>query len=369
MPGSSNGIAHAGMAPQKGKRARPVARVKIGCAVVAGAVLAFMELASAQSGAIAPQSVVNAKALRAIYSDIPTRLVDTIINADSNGLFGGYGWDHGFQHALLLLFGGGSMYASGVHAFGENDGFGNGVGYGHSLVDPQNYIRYRSDGSAASATGIPNELTNYWNSQLDPTPAPLFRNHLVERVWLSTTDPGINSARRNGLALGVNNPIGLGGPDTPLQYQAWLAKFSRDDGFGSIGQARLLQVFGGPSVYLPDFHTTDNGPTRVPVIPFTFDLAERSDRFEVIRQDPDPTTPASYPFAGYFQRIVRRDQAWGHSTSMGYTVGSSTTTHCRNYLERDGPRKIGESPPGGAVPAGLKGAAAPARRMAHARRE
>lgn len=55
-----------------------------------------------------------------------TQRVDVVMLGDSNQLFGGHGWDHGWAHALSNRFG---LYGTGIHWFGENFGSGNGVGY------------------------------------------------------------------------------------------------------------------------------------------------------------------------------------------------------------------------------------------------
>jgi hypothetical protein len=49
-----------------------------------------------------------------------------VLLGDSNQLYAGHGWDHGWAKALDTTFG---TYATGIHWLGENFGAGNGVGY------------------------------------------------------------------------------------------------------------------------------------------------------------------------------------------------------------------------------------------------
>jgi hypothetical protein len=52
--------------------------------------------------------------------------VDFVGIGDSNQIFGGLGWDHGFQYALSQTY---SMYATGLIAFAENGFSGSAAGY------------------------------------------------------------------------------------------------------------------------------------------------------------------------------------------------------------------------------------------------
>lgn len=60
-----------------------------------------------------------------------SRRVDLVGIGDSNQLFSGHGWDHGWQYALT---GFAPMYATGLVSPGENLGNGSGTGYGFNVT-------------------------------------------------------------------------------------------------------------------------------------------------------------------------------------------------------------------------------------------
>jgi hypothetical protein len=68
--------------------------------------------------------------VEAIESAAYQRL-DVVMLGDSNQLFGGSGWDHGWNVGLNSIH---QMYATGIVSMGENNGAGAGVGYGYSAL-------------------------------------------------------------------------------------------------------------------------------------------------------------------------------------------------------------------------------------------
>ena len=69
--------------------------------------------------------VCNAQVSR-FFQEAQQRKVDVVMVGDSNQLYQGHGWDHGFSNILSQRYG---LYATGIHWLGENFGLGNGVGY------------------------------------------------------------------------------------------------------------------------------------------------------------------------------------------------------------------------------------------------
>ncbi|MBL8746210.1 MAG: hypothetical protein JNK58_07635 [Phycisphaerae bacterium] len=69
---------------------------------------------------------MTSEKLRPFFERARVARVDVVAVGDSNQLFGGHGWDHGWTKALADEFG---VYATGLQSAGENGGNGAGVGY------------------------------------------------------------------------------------------------------------------------------------------------------------------------------------------------------------------------------------------------
>lgn len=77
--------------------------------------------------------------------------VDFVGIGDSNQILSGFGWDHGFQYALLTR--GHQAFATGLVSQNEGGGSGAGQGYGYS----------RAGSLIGSTTGAPSELQRYYS--------------------------------------------------------------------------------------------------------------------------------------------------------------------------------------------------------------
>ncbi len=69
---------------------------------------------------------MNATALAPCFVRAASGRVDVVALGDSNQVFAGHGWDHGWTRALSERFG---LYATGLLSGGENGGNGSGLGY------------------------------------------------------------------------------------------------------------------------------------------------------------------------------------------------------------------------------------------------
>lgn len=78
------------------------------------------------------QPAINAETLAPFFDAAAVSRVDIVGIGDSNQIYGGHGWDHGFQRALTLRFG---MYATGLLSAGEGlpPGNGSASGYGYQI--------------------------------------------------------------------------------------------------------------------------------------------------------------------------------------------------------------------------------------------
>lgn len=84
-------------------------------------------LAAGAGAGPAPNPTTNAEALAPFFEQAMTGRVDIVALGDSNQLFQGHGWDHGWGRAASVRFG---MYATPLFSAGENSGNGAGQGYG-----------------------------------------------------------------------------------------------------------------------------------------------------------------------------------------------------------------------------------------------
>lgn len=83
-------------------------------------------VAASACGSVECAGVVGASSLRPFFDRACVARVDVVALGDSNQVFGGHGWDHGWTRALANRVG---VYATGLLSAGENGGNGAGVGY------------------------------------------------------------------------------------------------------------------------------------------------------------------------------------------------------------------------------------------------
>ncbi|HEV7297927.1 MAG TPA: SGNH/GDSL hydrolase family protein [Tepidisphaeraceae bacterium] len=80
---------------------------------------------------------IHNNATRPAFNAMRANRVDVVMLSDSNGLFGGHGWDHGWQHALNLKY---SLYATGSMYQNENMSSGSGVGFNAQVMQTGNSL-------------------------------------------------------------------------------------------------------------------------------------------------------------------------------------------------------------------------------------
>lgn len=78
-----------------------------------------------------PFPISGASALRPWVRLAISARADIVCIGDSNQAYAGHGWDHGITRAAANKFG---LFATGLHAAGENDGWGAGLGYASSIL-------------------------------------------------------------------------------------------------------------------------------------------------------------------------------------------------------------------------------------------
>jgi hypothetical protein len=143
--------------------------------------------------------------------------VDFVGIGDSNQIFGGHGWDHGFPYALSAL--GFKMWATGLVTQNENNGSGAGSGFMYALGNP--------GGLTGVDSGAPASLDDYINKGAGGL-SPCDYTYVTGSVGNN-----VNC----GITLGANCPIDNGGA---LAFDIWWGSFAT--GSGSFrGSIRLDQ--------------------------------------------------------------------------------------------------------------------------------
>jgi hypothetical protein len=311
----------------------------------------------------------NAYRLKQFLDRIPTRLVDFAILGDSNTLHGGSGWDMGISSMVFEYLNGwswgpsspSSMYATGLHAFGEGGGTnaeGSGLGWGLGADgSTSQVIRHLSSGGTKvggfEGDEDPSGISGFWHSALDPGPtgSPSTRNPMRECVWLSTSNPATNPGGNLGMMLQPQNPLGIGKiTNGELQYQLWAAKWTTADApsLGPVTFFRLRHPSGSAGGELLSggsedadgiYSFTTHGAASSTVdteAPFVITVPVDGSRADTdglaFRWNGTASSAASYPFAGFFQRVVLKNREYGFAVSALYSCGGADVWDCMNYV-------------------------------------
>lgn len=159
--------------------------------------LGAVMVARACAAVSGPPAVSDAFELRSAARAAREDRLDVIGLGDSNQLFGGHGWDHGWSAALESRVG---LVATGLHSAGENAGQGAGVGWRMATVS--------TAGTGVFAFDAPEPFGSLLRSPAPPV-APL-------RV------PGaasVSTAFNLGLQMTAEHPLAGG----PVRFHAWYA--------------------------------------------------------------------------------------------------------------------------------------------------
>jgi len=160
--------------------------------------------------------------------------VDFVGIGDSNQIFGGHGWDHGFQYALTTL--GYPMWATGLLVNNEANGTGAGAGYSYNRNGPG------GSGLTGVVTGAPADLEKYMDKGAGLISPSFYYSYVAAASSIS--------AINNGLVL----LPGLGGLDetAAIDFDHWWGSFN--SGSGSFtrylrrGEAPFTEIVNPPSI-------------------------------------------------------------------------------------------------------------------------
>ncbi len=249
-------------------------------------------------GGMAAGQPVGAENLREFWAAAGTRRVDVVQIGDSTQLFGGHGWDEGWNRGLHDRFG---LYATGVHSAGENAGNGAGVGWECTTMASASQHQFLY-------AGAPAEVDATCQSTLIP-------------LGYLYVPPGstANSNSNSGMALSAASPLGVNGP---LRFHYRFGRFATVNA-GTFRPVVRLDV--PPYTNLSPLISigTDGQPglnagfidvpAAVRDAPVAFRWAQAGG-------------PAiSGPFFGSWMRVERVDKAAGAAVSALYAAGSKTT--------------------------------------------
>lgn len=158
-------------------------------AAVVGWTLASMICGITEAGEDC-EGVTSAEKLAPFFSRAHMARVDIVGIGDSNQVFAGHGWDHGWAKALSDEF---DLYATGLLSAGENAGNGGGVGY--------TWVGFSTAWTGALAySGAP-----AYHDGFLPGTTPLHPgNYLFVAPGLST-----GAGFSTGMVVAANSPLGV----------------------------------------------------------------------------------------------------------------------------------------------------------------
>lgn len=251
--------------------------------------------ALALAAGIACAQQVGGEKLRPFWSAATERRVDVVHIGDSTQLYGGHGWDEGWSRGLNDRFG---LYATGIHAAGENAGNGAGVGWGSNTFSTRSTGQYQY-------TGAP--------SDLDATCQPLFTP--VGYLYVPSGSSA-SSIYNSGMVLEAASPLGVSGP---LRFHYRYGRFI-GAATGSFRPVVRSEVAPFSNLSTPVNIATSGGPGLAAGF---IDVPAAARTSAVGFHWTQAGGPAiSGPFFGSWMRIERTDRTVGAALSTLYGVGS-----------------------------------------------
>ncbi|MDX2115569.1 MAG: hypothetical protein SFZ24_08115 [Planctomycetota bacterium] len=259
------------------------------CAALAGDVLA---------GGPACSAAQSASKLAPFFERARSGRVDVVGLGDSNQVFGGHGWDHGWGRTLAARFG---LYATPLFSAGENQGNGSSIGYRSQAMStlPANQFAY---------AGAPAGLDAFLPGS---TPVPPL-NYVC--LLAGTGGAGFTP----GVYIEAGGPLSVAGA---LRLHMVYAEFGPGTtGFFQpairLGQWPYTQLVAGPVI------STAGAAPGVRTATLDLPPAARNSNIEA-RWSPFGTTIAA-PFLAYFQRLEAPDQPHGASFTTLYAQGGQS---------------------------------------------
>jgi len=236
--------------------------------------------------------------------------VDFVGIGDSNQVYSGHGWDHGFQKALIDA--GYQMFATGLIVNNEANGTGSSLGYEYGRNGPG------GSGLTGATTGAPADLEKY----MDRGAGTLFPSFYYSYVASGSSISAVN----NGLML---QPGGSIDETAALDFDHWWGSFTT--GVGSFsrylrrGEAPFTEIVNPPSI---STNTGAFGMNRS-TVSATANAGRAGWRIQFLAAN-----AATGPYFGTFMRVRQPDRTTGFSYStLNYRGGQSTRTAAYDLQE------------------------------------
>ncbi len=253
-----------------------------------------------------PPAVIGGPALSRFWLAAGARRVDIVMCGDSNQLFGGHGWDHGWGKAATDRFG---MYATGVLHAGENSGNGGQTGYQYNV-----YFHGGPTGPF-SYSGAPPELDRYMNQPAWST------------TYLYLPAGGV-LAGNYGSGMG----IGSGCPVDPNGNLRWHFTYATFPGIPPAAPGTFLPTIRRD---VPPYDVIAQAPWvncvtgSYGVATHTMDLPAAPRGFQInFRLSPTTSEPSLYgPLLGFYHRVENLDRGKGASEQTFWGVGGRSTRY------------------------------------------
>lgn len=260
-----------------------------------------------------------------------TRRIDVVGIWDSNGTFGGYGWDHGIMQAMITR--GYQMYATPLYSLGEGaatDGTNAAQGNGHGIYggSDANRISHRSNSSLTTAMNtatclrmqatVPHaDLIKHWDMRSAGNYAPC--NYVY-----APTGTAWNASQAVGIAIygGANNPLDATGE---LRADLWLGEFPS----GTTGSVQYRWIDNGAGVGSTGSTNSAGAGAGYAMRKVSHTLASGARAGTVEFRCP---MGGGGQWFGTFCRAVNTGRTKGCSVSGLYSCGSQSTYDMANAL-------------------------------------
>lgn len=299
-----------------------------------------------------PNYSYNLSMVKRFLDNCKTQFVDVVGVTDSNGLYGGTGWDTGLGRMLNRMYPD-RCYSSGLFGFGEGNslGVGHGVGAGGTATN-SDLTRFRAGGSGGGQDdrggSAPAAFSDFWSTSFDTGNSVGTRNTVLqEAYWASTTSPRTHPALYNGLGLCDNAPVGTSLDFAhQLQYQVWLGKWTTASAPNLTDQPFFMLKNGAVVSGGVKYFNTDGAAANGVDFdyPFTFDFPIDSTALTASGIEARWNGTASqihhYPFYGVFQRFIRTNAGSGWGSQQLYACGGSTSADASTWITNLGDTKL-----------------------------
>ncbi|MEK6898640.1 MAG: hypothetical protein AABW79_00915 [Nanoarchaeota archaeon] len=294
-------------------------------------------------------SVVNGQNAQRILNSTQTRLVDIYSVGDSNQLFGDYGWDHGYQQAMLNIFGNDSMYGSGTFSMYDNGGQGGGIGYGAAA--DFGAIRYNAGGTPQNASSTP--LSQHSNYYYTNQSAGITGNLLGQLAGFQGDGNIVNS----GISIiGNASPLGFGQNESDLwvyrsAYGFFNTSWVNSSDYFQICAIQFLSTYSCKFVQPQTVNATTillNGSdgngvalSEFLVLNATKNNSVDAQSLNIRRQNPGSTSADSYPFYFVLNNLVLVNRTRGWQQTTIYAGGGMSASNASNWFGVENSSRVG----------------------------